>query len=43
MTPSGAPIKYTFKVCVPVLKTKKSWVDNLCVLDDCGDFSVQFN
>ena len=40
---SGFPIKFTFKVCVPVLKSKKSWVDNLCTMDDCGDYATKFN
>jgi len=37
------PTKYLFKVCVPVDKEKKSWVDNACALDDCGERAELWN
>jgi hypothetical protein len=40
---NGFPIKYLVKVCVPVLKSRKSWVDNSCALDFCDDLTKAWN
>jgi hypothetical protein len=37
------PSKYLIKVCIPVDKSKKAWMDNACALDDCVDKKDAWN
>jgi hypothetical protein len=40
---NGFPVKYLVKVCVPVQKNRKSWVDNSCALFFCDDLIKAWN
>ena len=35
---TGFPVNYLIKVCIPIDKNQKVWVDDQCALDDCGPF-----